>query len=191
MEQLKEMLVEQLRDAYSAERQAIQGMKRNLRKVTDPKLREGMEAHVEQSEAQRERVEQALSALGSKPGRKVCEAMRGLVEEAQHEQDEQEKGPLLDLVTIAALQRIEHYEISAYGTMTELARALEQTEVANLLSQTLEEEKAQDVLLTEVTRSSVMPAALQAAEGEEEEDEGEEGSARKRPARKTSSRRSG
>ncbi len=189
MHEIKEMLVEQLRDAHSAERQAIQGMKRNLRKVSDPKLREGIEAHIEQSETQRERVEQALSSLGSKPGRKVCEAMRGLVEEAQHEQDEQDKGPLLDLVTIAALQRIEHYEISAYGTMTELARALEETEVANLLSQTLEEEKAQDVQLTEVTRSSVMPAALQAAEGEDEE--GEDGSGRKRAARKTSSRRSG
>ncbi len=184
MEQIKEMLVEHLRDAHSAERQAIQGMKQNMRKVTDPKLREGIEAHVEQSETQRERVEQALSSLGSKPGRKVCEAMRGLVEEAQHEQDEQEKGPLLDLVTIAALQRIEHYEISAYGTMTELARALEETEVANLLSQTLEEEKAQDERLTEVTRSSVLPAALQM--GDEEEEGG-----RKQSARKTSSKRSG
>jgi ferritin-like metal-binding protein YciE len=190
MEQIKEMLTEQLRDAHSAERQAIQGMKRNLRKVTDPKLREGIEAHIEQSETQRERVEQALSSFGSKPGRRVCEAMRGLVEEAQHEQDEQEKGPLLDLVTIAALQRIEHYEISAYGTMTELARALEETEVANLLSQTLEEEKAQDERLTEVTRSSVLPAALQMGE-EEEGDEDEEGSGRKRSARKTSSKRSG
>jgi ferritin-like metal-binding protein YciE len=191
MEQIKEMLVEQLRDAHSAERQAIQGMKRNLRKVTDPKLREGIEAHIEQSEAQRERVEQALTSLGARPGRKVCEAMRGLVEEAQHEQEEQEKGPLLDLVTIAALQRIEHYEISAYGTMTELARALEQNEVANLLGQTLQEEKAQDEKLTEVTRSSVLPAVLQMGE-EEEEDEGEEErSGRKRSARKTSAKRSG
>ena len=191
MEQIKEMLVEQLRDAHSAERQAIQGMKRNLRKVTDPKLREGIEAHIEQSETQRERVEQALTSLGARPGRKVCEAMRGLVEEAQHEQEEQEKGPLLDLVTIAALQRIEHYEISAYGTMTELARALEQNEVANLLGQTLQEEKAQDEKLTEVTRSSVLPAVLQMGE-EEEEDEGEEErSGRKRSARKTSAKRSG
>ena len=180
MDQLTEMLVEQLRDAFSAEKQAIQGMKRNLRKVTDPKLREGIEAHVEQSETQRERVEQALSSLDARPGRKVCEAMRGLVEEAQHEQEEQEKGPLLDLVTIAALQRIEHYEIAAYGTMTELARALEKTEVANLLAQTLEEEKAQDQRLTEVTRSSVLPAAMQ-AEGEGDE----EGSGRKASPRRS------
>jgi ferritin-like metal-binding protein YciE len=186
MDQLTEMLVEQLRDAYSAEKQAIQGMKRNLRKVTDPKLREGIEAHIEQSETQRERVEQALSNLEARPGRKVCEAMRGLVEEAQHEQEEQEKGPLLDLVTIAALQRIEHYEIAAYGTMTELARALEKTEVADLLAQTLEEEKAQDERLTEVTRSSVLPAAMEGGEEEESDEE----SGRKRPARKASSKRS-
>jgi ferritin-like metal-binding protein YciE len=188
MDQLTEMLVEQLRDAFSAEKQAIQGMKRNMRKVTDPTLREGIQAHIEQSETQRERVEQALSSLEARPGRKVCEAMRGLVEEAQHEQEEQEKGPLLDLVTIAALQRIEHYEIAAYGTMTELARALEKTEVADLMAQTLEEEKAQDQRLTEVTRSSVLPAAMQA--GEEEEDSDEE-SGRKRAARKGSAKRSG
>jgi ferritin-like metal-binding protein YciE len=179
MDQLTEMLVEQLRDAFSAEKQAIQGMKRNLRKVTDPKLREGIEAHVEQSETQRERVEQALSSLDARPGRKVCEAMRGLVEEAQHEQEEHEKGPLLDLVTIAALQRIEHYEIAAYGTMTELARALEKTEVANLLAQTLEEEKAQDQRLTEVTRSSVLPAAMQAGEKGAEEGSGRQASSRR------------
>jgi ferritin-like metal-binding protein YciE len=186
MDQLTEMLVTQLRDAHSAEKQAIQGMKRSLRKVTDPKLREGIEAHIDQSETQRGRVEQALSSLDARPGRRVCEAMRGLIEEAQHEQEEQEKGPLLDLVTIAALQRIEHYEIAAYGTMTELARALEKTEVADLMAQTLEEEKAQDQRLTEVTRSSVLPAALEGGE-----EEGEEEGAHRRSGRKGSAKRSG
>ena len=184
MDKLTEMLVEQLRDAFSAEKQAIQGMKRSMRKVTDPKLREGIEAHIEQSETQRERVEQALSSLEARPGRKVCEAMRGLVEEAQHEQEEQDKGPLLDLVTIAALQRVEHYEIAAYGTMTELARALGKTEVADLMAQTLEEEKAQDQRLTEVTRSSVLPAAMQAGEEEGSDEE----SGHKRSARKGSAK---
>ena len=179
MDQIREMLVEQLRDAHSAERQAIQGMKRNMRKVTDPKLREGIEAHIEQSETQRERVEQALSSLEARPGRKVCEAMRGLVEEAQHEQEEQDKGPLLDLVTIAALQRVEHYEIAAYGTMNELARALGKTEVADLMAQTLEEEKAQDQRLTEVTRSSVLPAAMQAGEKGDEAGSGRKASPRR------------
>jgi ferritin-like metal-binding protein YciE len=165
MSQLREMMIEQLRDAFSAEKQAIQGMKRALRKISAPKLKEGTQAHIEQSEEQRSRVEQALQALGSKPDRSVCEAMRGMIEEAQHEMEEHEKGPLLDLAIVASLQRVEHYEIAAYGTMVELAAALQQTEVAKLLSQTLAEEKAQDERLTEVTRSAIMPLALEQDDG--------------------------
>jgi len=174
MNELQEMLVNQLKDAFSAEKQAIQAMRRTLRKVSDPQLREGIQAHIEQSEQQRERVEQALEQTGAKPGRKVCEAMRGLVEEATHEMDEHEKGPVLDLVIVASQQRIEHYEIAAYGTMAELSKAMGQTEVANVLAEILAEEKAQDELLTELTRSSLLPTVLQGLQGlqGEEEDEG-------------------
>ncbi|WP_426956791.1 ferritin-like domain-containing protein [Muricoccus radiodurans] len=179
---LKEMLVDQLKDAHSAERQAIQAMKKALRNTSEPQLRQGIEAHIAQSEEQRERVEQALEIAGAKAGRKVCEAMRGLVEEAQHEMEEQEeKGPVMDLVIIAAQQRIEHYEIAAYGTMAELAKATGQQEIAELLGRTLQEEKAQDEALTEVTRSAVLPAALAEENGEGEE-EGEEAPAAKRGA---------
>jgi ferritin-like metal-binding protein YciE len=185
MEEIYEMLLDQLKDAVSAEKQAIQGMKRTLRKASDPQLREGIEAHMAESETQRERAEEALTKLGSKPGRKVCEAMRGLVEEAQQEQAERDKGPVLDLVIIASLQRIEHYEIAAYGTMAELANALEEAEVAELLAETLAEEKAQDAKLTEVTRNSVLPAALREGEPDpDEEEEAEEAPARRRAARK-------
>jgi ferritin-like metal-binding protein YciE len=87
--------------------------------------------------------------------------MRGLVEEAQHEVEEQEgKGPILDLVIVASLQRIEHYEIAAYGTGVALAEAIGEKEVAGLLSETLEEEKMTDMKLTAVTQEAVMPAAL-------------------------------
>ena len=114
-----------------------------------------------------ERVEQAMERLSVRPGRKVCEAMRGLVEEAQHEIEEHdEKGPILDLIIVAGMQRIEHYEIAAYGTDVALAEALGEKEVADLLSQTLEEEKQTDLKLTEVTQKAIMPAALA---GEEEE----------------------
>jgi ferritin-like metal-binding protein YciE len=160
MPQLEQMMIDQLKDAFSAEKQAIQAMKRMLRKASDPQLRDGIEAHVAQSEEQRDRVEEALTTLGARPGRKVCEAMRGLLEEAQHEMEEYEKGPVLDLVMVAGQQRIEHYEIAAYGTMVEFSRALGQEAVAQLLEKTLAEEKTQDQLLTEVTRSAILPAAL-------------------------------
>ena len=163
MNELTNMLVEQLKDAFSAERQAIQGMKKALRKCTDPELKTGIETHIAQSEDQRERVERALQQLGGKTGRKVCEAMRGLVEEAQHELEEHEKGPVLDLIIVASQQRVEHYEISAYGTMVELSKAIGETEVAEVLAGILAEEKKQDEKLTEVTRSTLLPTALSSA----------------------------
>jgi ferritin-like metal-binding protein YciE len=168
MQELKNMMVAQLRDAFSAEKQAIQVMRKMVRKVSEPKLREGLEAHVAQSEAQRDRVEQALEKLSARPGRKVCEAMRGLVEEAQHEAEEFDKGPILDLVIVAAQQRIEHYEIASYGTMAELSEAMGEMEVAKLLRANLEEEKAQDERLTLVTREAILPAAMSEEEGDEE-----------------------
>jgi ferritin-like metal-binding protein YciE len=183
MDELLEMLVDQLRDAHSAERQAIQAMKRTLRKVSEPQLREGIEAHISQSEEQRERVEQALERMSAKAGRKICEAMRGLVEEAQHEMEEHDKGPVLDLVIVAGQQRIEHYEIAAYGTMVEMCKAVGQSEVAELMAETLGEEKAQDQRLTDLTRSTLLPAALQM--GEEEEGEGAEEKPKSRSRKKS------
>ena len=170
MSEMQEMMMDQLRDAISAEKQAIQGMKRMQRKTTDQQLRGGIEAHVAQSKSQAERVQQLLEMAGGK-GRKVCQGMRGLVEEAQEELGEHDKGPLLDLVIVAALQRVEHYEIAAYGTMAELAKSLGQNEAAEVLAQILEEEKAQDMQLTELTRASLMQSAMEAAQRAEEEGE--------------------
>ena len=178
--EVRELLTEQLKDAYSAERQALKCMQKVLKKGSSPMLREGIELHIEQTQTQIERIEQAMEKMEVPRGRKVCEAMRGLVEEAQHEVDEQDgKGPILDLVIVAGLQRIEHYEIAAYGTALALARAIGEEDVAGLLSETLEEEKMTDMKLTEVTKQSIMPAAL----GEEGEAEGQD----ERASRKKSS----
>jgi ferritin-like metal-binding protein YciE len=136
-------------------------MQRTLRKASAPALRDGIQAHITQTEAQIERIEQGLERLGAKPGRKVCEAMRGLVDEAQHEIEEHDKDPILDLVIVAGMQRIEHYEIAAYGTAVAVAGAPGEREVAALLSTTLEEEKQTDLKLTEVTARHIMPLALQ------------------------------
>jgi ferritin-like metal-binding protein YciE len=171
MEQIHDMLVEQLKDAVSAEKQAVQGMKKLLRQVADEQLRQGIEMHMTQSEEQQRRAERALEAMGGKPGRKVCEAMRGLNEELNETLQEFDKGPVRDLALIAGLQRIEHYEIAAYGTMAELARAIGEDEVADLVEQTLQEEKDADEKLTRVTRESVLPTAMQEEEGEEEEED--------------------
>jgi ferritin-like metal-binding protein YciE len=165
-DEVRELLVEQLKDAYSAEKQALRCMQRTAKKATAPALREGILAHIEQTQTQIERVEEALTKLGARPGRKVCEAMRGLVEEAQHELEEHDKGPILDLVIVAGMQRIEHYEIAAYGTDIALAKALGETEVMELLSLTLEEEKQTDLKLTEVTELHIMAEAMGSDEGQ-------------------------
>jgi ferritin-like metal-binding protein YciE len=88
--------------------------------------------HIEQTQVQIEGVEQIMESLKIRPGRKVCEAMRGLVEEAQNEIEEYEKGPVLDLVIVAGMQRKEHCEIAAYGTNMAIARALGEREAVSL-----------------------------------------------------------
>src|ERR1700761_6892426 len=150
--EIRDLLGEELKDAYSAEKQALRCMQKVLRKASAPALREGIQLHIDQTQTQIERIEQVMEKMDVKRGRKVCEAMRGLVEEAQHEIDEQDgKGPILDLVIVASLQRIEHYEIAAYGTDIALAKALGEEEIVDLLTLTLEEEKDTDRKLTEVT----------------------------------------
>src|SRR4051812_44409181 len=99
-EEARELLVDQLKDAYSAEKQALRCTQRTVKQATAPALRDGIQMHIQQTQVQIERVEQALEKSQVRPGRKVCEAMRGLVEEAQHE-----TGPILDLVIVAGMQR--------------------------------------------------------------------------------------
>jgi ferritin-like metal-binding protein YciE len=165
-QEVRELMVEQLKDTFSAEKQALKCMQQAVRKASAPALRDGIQMHIEQTQVQIERVEQIMESLKIRPGRKVCEAMRGLVEEAQQEIGEHEKGPVLDLVIVAGMQRIEHYEIAAYGTNIAIARALGEQEAVGLLSETLEEEKQTDLKLTEVTEQYIMAAAMEGGSGE-------------------------
>ena len=158
--EIREMLVASLKDIYSAEKQGTRNMQRVVRKVSAPELREALTLHVEQTQSQVERVEQALEEMGARPGRKVCEAMRGLIEEAQHEVEEYEKGPVLDIVIVAAVQKIEHYEIASYGTTASLAKALGEEKVGQILGEILEEEKQTDLKLTELTQQVLMAQVM-------------------------------
>jgi ferritin-like metal-binding protein YciE len=182
MDEVTKLMVEQLRDAYSAEKQALRAMQKMMRNATNEKLKQGFQMHIDQTEGQIERLEQALEKLGGKPGRKVCEAMRGLIEEANHEMGDHDKGPIMDVVIIAAAQRVEHYEIAAYGTMVALAKAAGQQELADLLAQTLSEEKMTDEKLTQVAESEVNPAFIREArsEGQEGANENRRGGARRK-----------
>jgi ferritin-like metal-binding protein YciE len=162
--EVRELLTEELKDTYSAEKQALRCMQKALRSATAPALKDGIQLHIEQTQTQIERLEQAMEKMDMKPGRKVCEAMRGLVEEAQSSIQEQDKGPIMDLVIVAGMQRIEHYEISAYGTNIALADALGEKDVSKLLNDTLKEEKETDVILTKITQSGLMVEAMSGGE---------------------------
>jgi ferritin-like metal-binding protein YciE len=168
MDEVSKLMVEQLRDAYSAEKQALRAMPRMAKKATAQALKDALQMHVEQTEGQVERLEQALEKMGARPGRKVCEGMRGIIEEGQHELEDHDKGPLMDTLIVAAQQRMEHYEIASYGTMAALAKAAGQAEVAELLAQTLQQEKQTDEKLTQLAESELNPAMLEAAAGGQE-----------------------
>jgi ferritin-like metal-binding protein YciE len=169
----EELFIDELKDIYSAEKQAVKAFPRLAKAVQSEELKQAMQVHLEQTKGQVERLDRIFEMLDKRSSGKTCEGMKGLVTEAQSQLEEIEKGPVLDCAIIGALQRIEHYEIAAYGTVATLAEAMGQDEVKELLGETLEEEKETDERLTEVAQS-VNSEAL--SEGSGEEDENESGS---------------
>lgn len=167
MEDLNKLMIEMLRDAHSAEKQGVRAMPRLAKKAQSQALKDALQTHAEETEAQIERLEKALEVMGGKPGRKVCEAMRGIIEEAQHELGDMDKGPVYDMVLAAAIQKVEHYEIATYGTLATLAKSAGQKELGELLGQTLAEEKKTDELLTQLAERELNQAAIQAMQAPE------------------------
>lgn len=161
MSQLKELLVDELRDLLHAEGQLITALPKMAKAAHHPKLKEAFLHHLHQTEGQVERLESAFELLGEKPQPKPCKAMMGLVEEgAETIKDGADKGKVVaDLGLIASAQRAEHYEISGYGTARSLARQIGEPKVATLLAQTLGEEESADFLLTELSKPLMQQAS--------------------------------
>lgn len=183
----EELFVDELKDIYSAEKQAVKAFPRLAKAVQSEELKQAMQDHLEQTKGQVERLDRIFEILEKRSSGKTCEGMKGLVTEAQSQLEEIEKGPVLDCAIIGALQRIEHYEIAAYGTVATLAEAMGQEEVKELLGETLEEEKETDERLTEVAQS-VNSEALSEGSEEEGSEEEENGSSSNGASRRTSSR---
>jgi ferritin-like metal-binding protein YciE len=163
----EDLFVEELKDIYSAEKQAVKAYPRLTKAVQSEELKEAMQEHLEQTKGQVERLERIFQILDKRSSGKTCEGMKGLVQEAQSHVEEIEKGPVLDCAIIGALQRVEHYEIAAYGTVATLAEAMGQEEVKELLGETLEEEKETDERLTQVAQSVNSEALTESEEGSE------------------------
>jgi len=160
---LKELLIEELRDIYDAEKQGLKGMKKIARKISGDQLKQAFEKHQQQSEEQVERLKQAFELLDSRPRGKHCDAMEGLISEAQGLLEEDLAPEVLDAALLAAQQKIEHYEIAAYGTVHAYAEAIGNNDLAKLLEQTLNEEKEADALLNKIAIQDVNKKAMKAA----------------------------
>ena len=168
METLQDLFEDQLKDLYSAENQLLKAMPKMAKKISSPRLLKAFEDHRIQTEQQVERLKKIGESQGIKLTGKVCLAMKGLIEEAQEALGEGEKGPILDAALIAEAQRIEHYEISGYGTARTLAEHLGLAPAAKLLQATLKEESATDEKLTKLVQSEIYPAAEEMAGAGEE-----------------------
>ena len=165
---LKELLIEELQDLLHAEGQLVAALPKMAEAAHHPKLKEAFLKHLQQTEGQVERLKTAFELLGEKAQPKPCRAMTGLIEEGQEtiEDGEGKSQIAADLALIAAAQKVEHYEISGYGTARSLARQIGERDVATLLAHTLGEEESSDFLLTELAKPLMQQASSGEAGGE-------------------------
>jgi ferritin-like metal-binding protein YciE len=185
MESVRELLIEQMRDLYDAEKQLVKALPKLAKTASNDQLKEAFESHLEQTRGHVQRLEQAFEALNQRPRSKPCEAMKGLIEEGKETMEEDLEDALMDSALIAAAQKVEHYEIAGYGTLKTWARSLGLDEVAELLEATLEEEKEADQKLTEVADGVLMEAEAANQAGEEGEEVEAAASPRKRAGAKS------
>jgi Mn-containing catalase len=164
---LRELLVEELQDLLHAENQLTAALPKMAQAAHHPKLKEAFEKHLVQTQGHVARLQQAFELLGEQATPKPCKAMMGLVEEGKETIAEgTEKDPIAaDLALITAAQKVEHYEISGYGTVRGLARQIGEVEVASLLAHTLGEEEAADFLLTSVATPLMQQARMEELKG--------------------------
>jgi ferritin-like metal-binding protein YciE len=149
--EFKELYIDELRDIYSAETQLVKALPKMAKAAESDELRSGFEEHLEQTKGHVSRLEQIFDALGEKPTGKKCEGMAGLIKEGGEAAQEDYEGDVKDSALIGAAQRVEHYEIAAYGTVRAMAEKLGEDDAVELLSQTLQEEKDTDVKLSNLS----------------------------------------
>ena len=162
--QLMKLFEDSLKDIYWAEKALTKALPKMIKNASSPELIEALENHLSETEQQIGRVEQVFELLEKKATAKKCEAMEGLIKEGEGIMEECEEGAMMDAGIIGAGQKIEHYEIAAYGTLRTFAETLGLEEAGSLLDETLQEEKAADEKLTEVAVATVN---LEAAEEDE------------------------
>lgn len=168
--QLEKFFEDQLKDIYWAEKHLTKALPKMQKAATTEELKQAIEDHLAQTEEQVSRLEQVFEMMGKKAQAKKCDGMEGLVKEGESVVEETEEGSMTrDAGIIVSAQKVEHYEISAYGSLVQLAKTLGQDEVAEILQTTLDEEKETDELLTSIAENNINWEAEQEGETEEEE----------------------
>jgi ferritin-like metal-binding protein YciE len=152
---MDDLFVHTLRDIYYAEKQIVKALPDMIKKASDPQLKQGFQIHLRETENHVKRLEQAFDILGKKAQGADCPAIDGILKEANEVAGEVEKKSVLDAALIAAAQAVEHYEMARYGTLISWAKQLGRNDVATLLNQTLDEERATDKKLTAMAESEV------------------------------------
>ena len=180
-ETLHDAFLDELRDAYDAEKQLLKALPKLAKAAESDELRTAFKTHLKETQGHADRLEQVFASLEEKVRGKHCDGMAGIIEEGKAVLEEDFEGTTLDACLIASAQRAEHYEMAAYGTLVAWAKAMGHDQAAGLLEEILEEEKATDIKLTQIAESGINQDAAEMAHGEN----GEEDKAPPAPRRAT------
>lgn len=170
---LHDAFLDELRDAYDAEKQLLKALPKLAKAASSDELREAFEAHLEETRGHVEKLEQVFAALEEKVSGKHCDGIAGIIEEGKSVMEEDFDDETMDACLIASGQRAEHYEMAAYGTLVAWAKAMGHNDAAGLLEEILEEEKAADEKLTALAEGGINESAAASAHPEDEEEEDE------------------
>ena len=168
LDSLQDLFLEELKDVYHAEKQLVQALPRLAKAAGSPELQQAFTSHLKETEGHVQRLERIFQDLGQTARGKRCKGMEGLVEEGKEIMEEEGEQPVIDAALIAAAQRVEHYEIAAYGCLRTYAQLLGHQNAVKLLDQTLAEEEAADKKLTSIGERSVNAEAAAAGSKIEE-----------------------
>ena len=160
LDSLQKLFIEELKDVYSAEKQILRALPKMAKAAESPQLQQAFTKHLQETEGQVQRLERIFKELGQAARGKKCKGMEGLLEEGKEVLEEDGDPAVIDAALIASAQRVEHYEIAAYGTVRELAKQLDLSEVASILDDTLSEETAADERLTRIATGGLFTGGV-------------------------------
>ena len=170
LDSMQDLFLNELKDVYNAEKQLVRALPRMAKAAESPELQRAFTKHLRETEGHVQRLERIFRSLGETPRGKKCKGMEGLIEEGKEILEEDGASEVIDAALISAAQRVEHYEIAAYGCLRTYAQLLGMNDADKLLQQTLEEEEATDQALTALGEGGINQAAVAAGAEEDEEE---------------------